>query len=111
VIFDLTASSSTVKTPEFESHRRVYDSAARSDAEEWFGQIGTWSAGLEDRWHAVLCERSSRPSTARPSSAKEAAHLSGTGAARADARHPRAADRARRGRHSARDRLPGPARW
>jgi HAD superfamily hydrolase (TIGR01509 family) len=62
VIFDFDGVILDSETPEFESHRRVYELCdAELTREEWCGQIGTWSPGLEDRWHAVLCERSSRP--------------------------------------------------
>jgi HAD superfamily hydrolase (TIGR01509 family) len=62
VIFDFDGVILDSETPEFESHRRVYEQCgAELTREEWCGQIGHWSAGLEDRWHAVLCARSSRP--------------------------------------------------
>jgi HAD superfamily hydrolase (TIGR01509 family) len=62
VIFDFDGVILDSETSEFESHRRVYEQCgAELTAEEWCGQIGTWSPGLEDRWHAVLCERSPRP--------------------------------------------------
>jgi HAD superfamily hydrolase (TIGR01509 family) len=62
VIFDFDGVVLDSETPEFESHRRVYQQCgADLTREEWSGQIGTWSEGLGARWHAVLCERSSRP--------------------------------------------------
>ncbi|HEV2983645.1 MAG TPA: HAD-IA family hydrolase [Vicinamibacterales bacterium] len=62
VIFDFDGVVLDSETPEFESHRRVYEECgAELTREEWCGQIGAWTEGLEARWHAVLCERSSRP--------------------------------------------------
>jgi len=62
VIFDLDGVILDSETPEYESHRRVY---AKCGVEltpaEWCLQIGTWSAGLGDRWHRTLCQRSARP--------------------------------------------------
>jgi HAD superfamily hydrolase (TIGR01509 family) len=62
VIFDFDGVILDSETPEFESHRRVYQQyGAELSRDEWCGQIGTWSEGLGARWHAVLCERASRP--------------------------------------------------
>lgn len=62
VIFDFDGVVLDSETPEFESHRRVYEQyGAELTREEWCGQIGTWSDGLGARWHAVLRQRSSRP--------------------------------------------------
>jgi HAD superfamily hydrolase (TIGR01509 family) len=61
VIFDFDGVILDSETSEFESHRRVYElCGATLTREEWCGQIGTWSEGLGDRWHAALCQRSSR---------------------------------------------------
>ncbi len=62
VVFDFDGIILDSETPEFESHRRVYEQCgAELTREEWCVQIGMWSEGLEARWHARLCERSSRP--------------------------------------------------
>jgi HAD superfamily hydrolase (TIGR01509 family) len=62
VIFDFDGIILDSETPEFESHRRIYEQCGvELTAEEWCVQIGTWSEGHEARWHARLCERSSRP--------------------------------------------------
>jgi len=62
VIFDFDGVILDSETPEFESHRRVYEQyGAKLTREEWCGQIGLWSDGLGARWYSVLCERSSRP--------------------------------------------------
>ena len=62
VILDFDGVILDSETPEFESHRRVFEQCgATLTDEEWCVQIGTWSEGLGDRWHAALCERSSQP--------------------------------------------------
>jgi HAD superfamily hydrolase (TIGR01509 family) len=62
VIFDFDGVILDSETPEYESHRRVYERCGVDlTREEWCGQIGTWSEGLGDRWHRTLCERSARP--------------------------------------------------
>ncbi len=62
VIFDFDGVILDSETPEFESHRRVFEQCGvELTRDEWCGQIGTWTEGLGDRWHATLCERSSRP--------------------------------------------------
>ena len=62
VIFDFDGIILDSETPEFESHRRVFEQCGvELTRDEWCGQIGTWTEGLGDRWHATLCERSSRP--------------------------------------------------
>jgi HAD superfamily hydrolase (TIGR01509 family) len=62
VIFDFDGVILDSETPEFESHRLVYaQCGVQLTREEWCGQIGLWSDEVESRWHAVLCQRSSRP--------------------------------------------------
>ncbi len=59
VIFDFDGVILDSETPEFESHRRVYEQCgAELTRDEWCDQIGLWSDGLGARWHSVLCERS-----------------------------------------------------
>jgi HAD superfamily hydrolase (TIGR01509 family) len=61
VIFDFDGVILDSETPEYESHRRVYEHCgATLTDEEWCTQIGTWSEGLGDRWHKTLCERSAQ---------------------------------------------------
>jgi HAD superfamily hydrolase (TIGR01509 family) len=61
VIFDFDGVILDSETSEFESHRRVYAQCGVTlTREEWCTQIGTWSEGLADRWHAALCRRSDR---------------------------------------------------
>jgi HAD superfamily hydrolase (TIGR01509 family) len=61
VIFDFDGVILDSETPEFESHRRVYEQCgAELTRKEWCGQIGIWSEDLGARWHAVLCQRSTR---------------------------------------------------
>ena len=62
VIFDFDGIILDSETPEFESHRRIFElCGVELTVDEWCHQIGTWSEGLGARWHRVLCERSSRP--------------------------------------------------
>ena len=62
VIFDFDGVILDSETPAYESHRRVYEQCGvQLTPAEWCLQIGTWSAGLGDRWHKTLCERSARP--------------------------------------------------
>jgi len=62
VVFDFDGIILDSETPEFESHRRIYaEWGVELTREEWCGQIGIFSEGLEARWHTALCERSSRP--------------------------------------------------
>ena len=53
MIFDFDGIILDSETPEFESHRRIYEQCGvELTREEWCGQIGTWSEGHEARWHA-----------------------------------------------------------
>jgi HAD superfamily hydrolase (TIGR01509 family) len=62
VIFDFDGIILDSETPEFESHRRIYEQCGvELTREEWCDQIGLFSEGLAARWHTVLCERSPRP--------------------------------------------------
>lgn len=62
VVFDFDGIILDSETPEYESHRRIFElCGAELTVEEWCHQIGTWSDGHGARWHRVLCERSSRP--------------------------------------------------
>ncbi len=59
VIFDFDGIILDSETPEFESHRLIYERCgARLTIEEWCGVIGTWSEGHDERWMTLLAERS-----------------------------------------------------
>jgi HAD superfamily hydrolase (TIGR01509 family) len=61
VIFDFDGVILDSETPEYESHRRIYE---RCDAEltiaDWCGAIGLWTEGHDDQRFRALCERSAR---------------------------------------------------
>jgi HAD superfamily hydrolase (TIGR01509 family) len=60
-VFDFDGVLLDSETPEFESHRRVYEQCgAVLTAEEWCRQIGTYVEGEEERWYFRLCERTTR---------------------------------------------------
>jgi HAD superfamily hydrolase (TIGR01509 family) len=62
VIFDFDGVILDSETPEFESHRLIFERCGASlTAEEWCDQIGTWVEGHHERWHTRLCERSPNP--------------------------------------------------
>ena len=78
VIFDFDGIILDSETPEFESHRRIYERCgAELTREEWCDQIGLYSEGSRQRWHSVLCERSPRPPDRDDLRTRETAHLSG----------------------------------
>src|SRR3977135_4215656 len=46
------------ETPEYESHRRIYERCGVTlTVDEWCGVIGTWSEGHDEQWFTRLCER------------------------------------------------------
>src|SRR5436305_2692859 len=60
VIFDFDGIVLDSETPEYESHRRIYERyGAELTVDEWCGVIGTWSEGHDEQWFTRLCERSS----------------------------------------------------
>jgi HAD superfamily hydrolase (TIGR01509 family) len=60
VIFDFDGIVLDSETPEYESHRRIYEQCGVTlTVEEWCGVIGTWSEGHDEQWFARLGERSS----------------------------------------------------
>jgi HAD superfamily hydrolase (TIGR01509 family) len=62
VIFDFDGVILDSETPEYESHRRVYEQCGVDlSREEWCGAIGLWTDGHDDRRYESLCERSARP--------------------------------------------------
>jgi HAD superfamily hydrolase (TIGR01509 family) len=62
VIFDFDGVVLDSETPEYESHRRIYQQCGVDlTVEEWCGAIGLWTEGHDDRRYDTLCERSPRP--------------------------------------------------
>ena len=60
VIFDFDGIILDSETPEYESHRRIYEQCGVTlTVDEWCGVIGTWSEGHDEQWFARLGERSS----------------------------------------------------
>lgn len=61
VVFDFDGVILDSETPEFESHRRIYERCgATLTVEEWCHQIGIYTEGEEKRWFLRLCERVSQ---------------------------------------------------
>jgi HAD superfamily hydrolase (TIGR01509 family) len=59
VIFDFDGIVLDRETPDYESHRRIYERCGVTlTVEEWCGVIGTWSEGHDEQWFTRLCERS-----------------------------------------------------
>jgi putative hydrolase of the HAD superfamily len=59
VIFDFDGIVLDSETPEFESHRRIYERCGTTlTVDEWCGVIGTWSEGHDERWMTELAQRS-----------------------------------------------------
>ncbi len=58
VIFDFDGIVLDSETPEFESHRRIYERCGVGlTPDEWCDQIGLWAEGHDERWIAQLAER------------------------------------------------------
>ena len=61
VIFDFDGVVLDSETPEYESHRRIYERCGvELTVDEWCGAIGLWTEGHDDQRFATLCERSTR---------------------------------------------------
>ena len=61
VIFDFDGIVLDSETPEYESHRRIYERCGVAlTIDEWCGVIGTWSEGHDEQWFARLCARSAQ---------------------------------------------------
>ena len=59
VIFDFDGIVLDSETPEYESHRRIYERCGVTlTVDEWCGVIGTWSEGHDEQWFRRLGERS-----------------------------------------------------
>jgi len=62
VIFDFDGVVLDSETPEYESHRRIYERCGVPlTIEEWCGAIGVWTEGHDDQRFARLCERAAAP--------------------------------------------------
>jgi HAD superfamily hydrolase (TIGR01509 family) len=59
VVFDFDGVILDSETPEFESHRLIYERCgATLTPDEWCDQIGIWVEGHHERWHTRLRELS-----------------------------------------------------
>jgi HAD superfamily hydrolase (TIGR01509 family) len=59
VVFDFDGVVLDSETPEFESHRRVYERCGVPlTLDEWCGQIGIYNEAHDRRWFEQLCRRS-----------------------------------------------------
>ena len=55
VIFDFDGIVLDSETPEYESHRRIYERCGVTlTVDEWCGVIGTWSEGHDEQWFRRL---------------------------------------------------------
>jgi HAD superfamily hydrolase (TIGR01509 family) len=55
VIFDFDGIILDSETPEYESHRRIYERCGVTlTVDEWCGVIGTWSEGHDEQWFRRL---------------------------------------------------------
>jgi HAD superfamily hydrolase (TIGR01509 family) len=60
VIFDFDGIVLDSETPEYESHRRIYERCGVTlTVDEWCGVIGTWNEGHDEQWFTRLCAQSS----------------------------------------------------
>jgi HAD superfamily hydrolase (TIGR01509 family) len=60
VIFDFDGIVLDSETPEYESHRRIFERCGVTlTVDEWCGVIGTWSEGHDEQWFKRLCQQSS----------------------------------------------------
>jgi HAD superfamily hydrolase (TIGR01509 family) len=60
VVFDFDGIIMDSETPEFESHRRVFERYGASlTTDEWCHQIGIWNDAQNERWFRELCRRCS----------------------------------------------------
>ena len=64
VIFDFDGVILDSETPEYESHRRIYERCGVSlTVEEWCDCIGIYAEEHDERWHARLRERATQAPT------------------------------------------------
>jgi HAD superfamily hydrolase (TIGR01509 family) len=60
VVFDFDGIIMDSETPEFESHRRVFERYGASlPTADWSDQIGIWNDAQDERWFRELCRRCS----------------------------------------------------
>ena len=60
VIFDFDGIVLDSETPEYESHRRIYERCGVTlTVDEWCGVIGTWTEGHDEQWFTRLIVQSS----------------------------------------------------
>jgi putative hydrolase of the HAD superfamily len=66
VVFDFDGIIMDSETPEFESHRRVFEQYGASlTTAEWCDQVGIWSDAQDERWFRELCLRCPQAPDAR----------------------------------------------
>jgi HAD superfamily hydrolase (TIGR01509 family) len=59
VVFDFDGIIIDSETPEYESHRRIFERCGVAlTTDEWCDQIGVWTEGHDERWFRELCARS-----------------------------------------------------
>jgi HAD superfamily hydrolase (TIGR01509 family) len=59
VVFDFDGVLIDSETPEYESHRRIFERCGIAlTTDEWCDQIGAWTEGHDERWFKELCARS-----------------------------------------------------
>src|SRR3954470_4655496 len=59
VVFDFDGIVIDSETPEYESHRRIFERCGVAlTIDEWCDQVGMWSEGHDERWFRELCARS-----------------------------------------------------
>ena len=59
VVFDFDGILIDSETPEYESHRRVFERCGVTlTTDEWCDQIGLFTEGHDERWFRELCARS-----------------------------------------------------
>ena len=59
VVFDFDGIIMDSETPEFESHRQLFEQYGASlTADEWCDQIGIWNDAQDELWFRELCRRS-----------------------------------------------------
>ena len=66
VVFDFDGIIMDSETPEFESHRQVFEQyGVALTTGEWCDQVGIWNDAQDERWFRVLCGRTDRAPDAR----------------------------------------------
>jgi len=66
VVFDFDGIIMDSETPEYESHRRVFEQYGASlTTSDWCHQIGIWNEAQDERWFRELCRRCSNAPDSR----------------------------------------------